>query len=43
MVVRDVQSAHESLVDRIRTALVSLETPSLIRAIGRQSLREAEF
>ena len=35
VVVRDVQSEHESRTVRIRTALISLET--------RQSVREAEF
>ena len=34
-VVRDVQSAHESRTDRIRMALIALET--------RQSVREAEY
>ena len=34
-VVRDVQSAHDSRTDRVRTALIALET--------RQSVREAEF
>ena len=35
MVVRDVQSEHESRTDHVRTALILLET--------RQSVREAEF